>query len=121
MRFVRKVDKPYRYKTLSERMQPHPLWYGLGCFYVVAVALVSYGLAMGLLRLNQTRHWFVIPQELILVAPLPRLGWRPYLLVDLLLTVAFFLALMAVSAFVYVVLARVFGASPYLPIETQKK
>lgn len=120
MRYARKGGRPYRYKTLSERMQAHPLWYGLGCLYVAVVAVVAYALAMSTLHFNQTRHWFVIPQELILVFPLPLLGWRPFLLVELLLTVGFFLVLMGLSAFVYTILARLFGASPYLPIDSQR-
>jgi hypothetical protein len=58
----------------EQKKQLNPVWRGVGCVLVIALAVGGYFFGEWFLRQNQSRDWISIPSELI---RLPGAPWLP--------------------------------------------
>ncbi len=118
MGFYRTGEPEPEIPSLSKRLQAHPVWYGLGCFLALLIPLIAFGLSLWVVQLNETYRWFPIPPQLIQREPLPFIGRvPPYTPLYAVLTLVFTLFLVAVASFLYAIVYRLFGGSPYTPYD----
>ncbi len=99
----------YRLLPIEKRRSLHPLWYALGCWLLVLLALMSYGLTMWLIQQNAKYGWVPIPGPGVLPPWMLRLGLTPKVIVTWGTGLVVFLLLLGIVSTVYAILMRLFG------------
>lgn len=94
----------------------HPIWRGIGCLLIILIPIISFAGARVLVQENLQQKWVQIPDELSGSFNVPSLGQVSFadLTVAVILMVIGFGLLTIVYAFIY----RVFGPSPYGPMDS---
>jgi hypothetical protein len=114
----------YQYKQIKERRWVvHPVWRGIGLFFIIFIPIMSFAAAVLIVRQNMTEHWFQVPAELsrsfstpalkILSPELNRIYYA-----DFALTVVFLVLAFGIMTVFYSVLWRYIGPSRYGPVDS---
>jgi hypothetical protein len=97
-KYVNYYQKPL--KTEKEKMEPHPVWRGIGLILAVVIPTISYLLVNNLLQNPGSYPWLGIPPQLVI----PVL-WDPLILIrvlyTLLVTVVIFVVIGLVTLLLY--------------------
>src|SRR5574340_1071377 len=103
-----KMTKYVNYKkptrSLKERMEPHPVWRGIGLILAILIPVMAYYLVSFALENPSKYSWISIPRELVI----NRL-WDPLVLIKLLYTVIMVLAVFIVIALFTFLINSMFG------------
>lgn len=92
-----KYNKPTR--SLKERMEPHPVWRGIGLILAILIPVMSYYLVSFALENPGKYSWIVIPRELVI----NRL-WDPLMVIKLLYSLVAVLAIyMVIALFTFII------------------
>jgi hypothetical protein len=94
----------------------HPIWRGIGCFFVILLPLMSFAGAYMLVRENFKQAWIALPPEMLKSTILPILG-RVYT-ADLVATLLLMLVGFGVLSLVYAFLYGMVGPSRYGPLDS---
>lgn len=117
--------------TLSERTKlPHPIWRGIGCFAILIIPVISYGLAILLVGYALERG-ISIPVELLGYPVMPdwlfgvpglvgALSWiqsQPNLYAYLIATFFMMLVVSGTFSFIYAIMYRFIGPPRYTRLD----
>jgi hypothetical protein len=95
-------QKPTR--SLKERLEPHPIWRGIGLIMAVVLPIMAYLLVADALSNPAKYPWFSIPSELII-----NQLWDPMILIKIIFTLILVLAMFVVIGFFTFVMYSMFG------------
>ena len=112
-----KYNQTYRRPTpKSLPWRVHPIWRGIGCILVILIPIISFAGAKILVQENLEQKWVHIPGELSGSFNVPSVGQIMFaeLAVAVILMVLGFGLLTVAYALIY----RVFGPSPYGPMDS---
>jgi len=100
-----------RDRTGAKTNRMHPIWRGIGFALLILTPFMGYASSVLLLKYNSENQWMAIPRDLLIS------GKDPYLLIKIILTIAFasliFLLFQILTFFIY----RVAGPSRYGPVD----
>lgn len=108
-------DTKTPYKARSR--QVHPVWRGIGCLMMILIPVMAYAGAVLLVQANRTAHWLPMPAELAKAVAVPGIGNVPFLYANLMTAVVLSLLGFGVLVFLYALLYRFIGPSPYGPMD----
>lgn len=101
-KYVSYYKKPT--KSLKERLEPHPIWRGIGLVLAILIPIMAYYLVSFALANSGKFPWLSIPSELVI-----NKLWDPFLVIKLLYTLAVVIAIFFVVAFFSFLLNSLFG------------
>jgi hypothetical protein len=114
----------------QKRREPHPIWRGIGCLFMIIVPIVSYAGAALLVRENMEQHWFEVPVELAgalnfapvynFIPPLRNflVSLGPIYYLDILLTVGLMIVGFGAMSVVYSLMYKAVGPDRYGPYDS---
>ena len=70
-----KYESLSRQKVTKRPESPHPIWRGIGCFTIIMIPLISYGLAMAFVSVGKKAGW-PIPYQLLGTPQFPDWVWK---------------------------------------------
>ena len=104
-KYVNYYQKPV--KTLKERLEPHPIWRGIGLILAVVLPVMSYFIVSYLINHTNEYPWFAIPKELVF----PQI-WDPFVLIKVIYTLVLALLLFIVISLVTFLISGLVGIKP---------
>jgi hypothetical protein len=105
------LDAGYR----ARRSFIHPVWRGIGCLFIILVPIISFAAARLLVQANSRQGWVEVPVEIRGAFNVELIGSVSY--ADLAATLVLIILGFAILTVFYALLFRLFGPSPYSPID----
>lgn len=111
-----KYNQTYRRPApKSKPWSVHPIWRGIGCLLIVLIPIISFAGATMLVKENLQQRWVQIPDELKGSFDVPSIG--QVLFADLAVAVILMVIGFGLLTIVYAIIYRMFGPSPYGPMD----
>lgn len=104
-------------KPKEARWKIHPIWRGIGCFFIVFIPIASYVLALMLLQENARRRWISLPPEVVVTVNVPGIGAVPHLYANLIFAAVVAVMFFSLLTVFYAALYRMIGPSRYGPLD----
>ena len=106
--------KTFLYENISLtpiKKEVHPIWRGIGFSFIILIPLISIGLALLLINLNEEKNWIKIPPEFLIKAQDPLLLVKIGLCLVILFVLSIFVLLITFFA------NKLFGPPRYMPTD----
>jgi hypothetical protein len=111
-----KYNQAYQRSTSKPRpWSVHPIWRGIGCLLIILIPIISFAAAKILVQENLQQKWVEIPAELKGNFDVPSLGH--VLFADLAVTIILMVIGFGLLTVGYALIYRIFGPSPYGPMD----
>ncbi len=112
-----KYDPTYMPRSRRSIIPPvHPVWRGIGCFFLILIPIIAFAGAKTLVQANFSRRWVQMPVELGGSFIVPVIGRILY--ADLAVTVILIVIGFALLTVVYAIIYRIIGIPRYGPLDS---
>lgn len=111
-----KYSQHYLHHPYPPRLRfVHPIWRGIGCFFILLIPIVSFLGARVIIAENNRQHWVTIPQLLRYGYTFPGMGSITVL--TILVTIILILIGFGILTVIYSLIYRLFGPPRYGPLD----
>jgi hypothetical protein len=110
------------YQAPQRRSNPrsvHPVWRGIGCFFMILIPIMAYAAAEMLIEQNNSARWVAVPVELARTITVPGLGDLPHLYATLAVTILLMVLGFSVLTVVFAFFWGAVGPPRYGPLDAR--